>query len=559
MSTRSHKARRLKQAGWPKSWTAAVTLGIALSAPPMSAAIAQAPKPNIIVITGDDIGWFNVGAYNQGMMYSTTPNLDKMASEGMRFTDYYAEPSCTAGRANFITGELPIRTGLTTVGQAGATVGMPDEAPTIATALKALGYETGQFGKNHLGDLNRYLPTVHGFDEFFGYLYHLDAMEDPFWHSYPAAAKDVVGPRNLIHSFASSTDDATVQPRWGKIGKQRIDDEGPLPPHPMSGIKHNMETLDEDILDYSVKFIDKAKADGKPFFMWVNPTRAHVISHLSPKYQAKLTPENQWYLEEGVMSQLDDVIGGIFAKLKSASLDENTIVVFTTDNGTENFTWPDGGNTPFSAGKGTVMEGGMRVPMIIRWPGHIAAGKVENGLMSGLDFFPTFVALAGNPTVREDLLKGKELNGTSYKVHLDGYDQSALLTGKGPSTRHEIFYFAEGTLGAVRIDDWKYRFIDQPDGWIGGTVHVDWPILSNLRLDPFERMEFQKGNNGSMGYAMDFYMHEFWRFVYVQQKVGETAQTFLDFPPMQKGASFNLDALKAELQARMAAMKSKME
>ena len=542
-----------------KPWLAVCVIAAALSVPPLTAATAQAPKPNIIVIMGDDIGWSNVGAYNQGLMYSTTPNLDKMASEGLRFTDYYAEPSCTAGRANFITGELPIRTGLTTVGQAGALVGMPDQAPTIATALKALGYETGQFGKNHLGDRNEYLPTVHGFDEFFGYLYHLDAMEDPFWHSYPPALKDKVGPRNLLHTFATTTDDPTVDPRWGKVGKQRIDDVGPLPPHPMPGIKYNMETIDEDILDYSVKFIDKARNDGKPFFIWVNPTRAHVISHLSPKYQAKLTPESGWYLEEGVMAQLDDVVGGLMAKLKAEGLDDNTIVVFTTDNGTENFTWPDGGNTPFAAGKGTIMEGGMRVPMIVRWPGHIAGGKVENGIMSGLDFFPTLVDLAGDANIKDELLHGKELNGTTYKVHLDGYDQVPLLTGKGPSNRHEVFYFAENTLGAVRIDDFKFRLIDQPDGWTGGTVHVDWPILSNLRLDPFERMQFAKGNMGSFMYVSDFYMHEFWRFVFLQQMVGEYAQTFLDFPPMQRGASFNLEAVKAELQTRMNAMKNKME
>jgi arylsulfatase len=508
---------------------------------------------------GDDIGWANVGAYNQGLMYSTTPNLDKMASEGMRFTDYYAEPSCTAGRANFITGELPIRTGLTTVGQAGAKIGMPDEAPTIATVLKSMGYVTGQFGKNHLGDLNQYLPTVHGFDEFFGYLYHLDAMEDPFWHSYPPALKDVVGPRNLLHSFATDVDDPTVEPRWGRIGKQKIEDEGPLPPHPMAGIKYNMETVDEDILDYSVKFIDKAEKAGKPFFMWVNPTRAHVISHLSPKYAAKLTPENQWYLEEGVMSQLDDVVGGLMAKLKADGLEDNTILVFTTDNGAENFTWPDGGNTPFAGGKGTVLEGGMRVPMIIRWPGHIPAGKVENGIMSGLDFLPTFAAVAGDSDIKDELVKGKQLGAKTFKVYLDGYNQLDLLTGQGPSNRHEIFYFAEGTLGAVRINDWKYRMIDQPDGWLGGTVKLDWPILSNLRLDPYERMLFAKGNNGSMGYGMDFYAHEFWRFVFLQREVGEYAQTFIDFPPMQKGASFNLEAVKAEIDARLRAMKTKME
>ncbi|HTR16019.1 MAG TPA: arylsulfatase [Acetobacteraceae bacterium] len=541
-------------------FTAAAGLGFAFAATGTPAhAQEEAQKPNILVIMGDDIGWFNVGAYNQGIMYSTTPNLDQMASEGMRFTDYYAEPSCTAGRANFITGELPIRTGLTTVGQAGATVGLPDQAPTIATALKAMGYETGQFGKNHLGDLNRYLPTVHGFDEFFGYLYHLDAMEDPFWHSYPPALISKVGPRNLIHSFAAETDDPTVDPRWGKVGKQKIEDEGPLPPHPMSGIKYNMETIDEDILNYSVKFIDKAESDHKPFFLWVNPTRAHVISHLSPKYQAKLNPENGWYLEEGVMSQLDDVVGGLLKKLKDSGLDQNTIVVFTTDNGAENFTWPDGGNTPFAAGKGTIMEGGMRVPMIIKWPGHVPAGTVQNGIMSGLDFFPTFLAVAGNPDIKEELLKGKELGGTTYKVHLDGYNQLPMLSGKGPSNRHEVFYFAEGTLGAVRIDDWKFRLIDQPEGWLGGTVKVDMPILSNLRLDPFERMQFLRGNTGSFEYLGDFFIHEFWRFVFLQQMVGQYAQTFLDYPPMQRGASFNLAAVKAEIEARIAAMKGKTE
>jgi len=539
---------------------AAILAGLGLAALPSAGALAQsASKPNIIIITSDDVGWENIGAYHQGLMYDTTPNLDKMAAEGMRFTDYYQEPSCTAGRANIITGELPIRTGLTTVGQAGATVGMPDEAPTIATALKAQGYATGQFGKNHLGDLNRYLPTLHGFDEFFGYLYHLDAMEDPFWHSYPKELIDKIGPRNLLHTFAADADDATVQPRWGKIGKQRIEDEGPLPPHPMAGIKHNMETVDEDIRDYALNFIDKSEKDKKPFFVWLNPTRAHVISHLSPKYSGELTGENQWYLEEGVMSQLDDVVGSVMDKLKKDGIDDNTIVIFNSDNGTENFTWPDGGNTPFAAGKGTVMEGGVRTPMIVRWPGHVPAAKVQNGIMSGLDLFPTLLTLAGDPTIKQDLLKGKVLGDTNFKVHLDGYDQTAMLTGKGPSTRHEIFYFAEGTLGAVRIDDWKFRMIDQPDGWIGGTIKLDWPVLSNLRLDPFERMQFLKGNTGSFMYISDFYQHEFWRFVFLQKVVAEYAVTFLEYPPMQKGASFNLDAVKAEIEARIAAMKGKME
>jgi arylsulfatase A-like enzyme len=534
-------------------------LAFGLTVVPTVSGVAQEKRPNIVVIMGDDIGWENIGAYHQGLMYNTTPNLDKLASEGMRFTDYYAEPSCTAGRANFIMGELPIRTGMTTVGQAGATIGIPDEAPTIATFLKTQGYATGQFGKNHLGDLNRYLPTVHGFDEFFGYLYHLDAMEDPFWHSYPHALIDQVGPRDLVHSFATNVDDPTEQPRWGKIGKQSIEDEGPLSPHPTPGVKHNMETIDEEILDYSEKFIDKAEKDHKPFFLWMNPTRAHIISHLSPKYANKLTGENSWYLEEGVMSQLDDVVGGLMAKLKADGLDDNTIVVFTTDNGTENFTWPDGGNTPFAAGKGTIMEGGMRAPMLARWPGHVPAGKVENGIFSGLDFFPTFAAIAGDTSIKDELLKGKQLGDKTYKVHLDGYDQTAVLSGKGPSNRHELFYFAEGTLGAVRLDDWKFRLIDQPDGWIGGTVHLDMPVLSNLRLDPFERLQLPKGQMGSFYFFPDFFVHEFWRFVFLQQKVGEYAQTFVEFPPMQRGASFNLEAVKAEIEAKVRAMKGKME
>ena len=514
-----------------------------------STALAQASKPNIIFIMGDDIGWFNIGVYNQGMMAGRTPNLDKLAAEGMRFTDYYAEASCTAGRANFITGELPIRTGMTTVGQAGAKIGIPDEAPTIAAALKAQGYETGQFGKNHLGDRNEYLPTVHGFDEFWGYLYHLDAMEDPFHPNYPQSLKDKVGPRNLLHTTATTVDDPTVDPRWGKVGKQKIEDEGPLPPHPMPGIKYNMETVDDVILDHTLQFIDKSKADGKPFFIWLNPTRMHVVTHLSEKYQNMRTPENGWSIEEAGMAQLDDIVGSVMQKLKDSGLDDNTIVVFSTDNGTENFTWPDGGQTPFAGGKGTVLEGGFRVPCIIRWPGHVPAGKVDNSIISGLDWFPTFVAAAGDPNIADELKKGKQLGDRTYKVHLDGYNQMDLITGKGPSNRHEVFYFAESTLGAVRVNDFKYRFIDQPGGWLGSTVKVDWPILVNLRLDPLERTSLPSQSMNQYSW----FAYEFWRFVLVQQIVGQYAQTFLDFPPMQRGASFNMEQLKEELQKKMAA------
>jgi arylsulfatase A-like enzyme len=513
---------------------------------------AQTKQPNILVIMADDIGWFNIGAYNQGIMAGRTPNLDKLAASGMRFTDYYAEASCTAGRANFITGELPIRTGMTTVGQAGAKVGLPSQAITIATALKGMGYETGQFGKNHLGDLNEFLPCVHGFDEFFGYLYHLDAMEDPFHPNYPQDLKDKIGPRNLVHCWATTTDDTTSQPRWGPIGKQKIVDEGPLPPHPMAGIKYNMETVDEAILGFATDFMTKSKNDGKPFFVWLNPTRMHVVTHLSPKYEAMRTSENGWSEEEAGMAQLDDIVGAAMQKLQELGLADNTIVVFTTDNGAENFTWPDGGQTPFAGGKGTALEGGFRVPCMISWPGHVPAGKVENGIMSGLDWFPTLVAAAGDTNVIEELKQGKQIAGQNYKVHLDGYNQMDLITGKGPSARREIYYFTEGTLSAVRIGDYKYRFTDQPSGWLGGTVKVDWPILTNLRLDPFERTNLPSGANGSLAFY-NWFAYQFWRFVDVQQQVGLLAQSAIDFPPMQKGASFNLQVIKEQLDKKMSA------
>jgi arylsulfatase len=419
---------------------------------------------------------------------------------------------------------------------------MPDAAPTIATVLKSMGYTTGQFGKNHLGDLNKFLPCLHGFDEFFGYLYHLDAMEDPAHPNYPPALLSTVGPRNMVTCQASDKDDATNQPRWGKVGKQTIKDEGTLYPD-------RMKTVDDEILARALGFLDKAKKDNKPFFIWLNPTRMHVVTHLSEKYEKMRTSENGWSVSEAGMAQLDDIVGAVMKKLKDEGLDGNTIVAFSTDNGAENFTWPDGGQTPFAGGKGTVMEGGFRAPAIIRWPGKVPAGKVANGLISGLDWFPTFVAAAGNPNVVDELKKGKQLGATNYKVHLDGYDQTDLITGKGPSKRHEIFYFAETTLGAVRIDDYKYRFIDQPGGWLGGTVKADWPILVNLRLDPFERT----GLTGSLNYY-NWFAYEFWRFVFVKQEVAKAAQTFLDFPPMQKGASFNLEALKAELEKKMEMM-----
>jgi arylsulfatase A-like enzyme len=532
-------------------WTRKISLALAAGALLLAAtgppnARAEEKKPNIVVIMGDDIGMWNIGAYHRGLMAGRTPHLDKLAKEGMIFTDYYAEASCTAGRANFITGELPIRTGMTTVGQAGASVGLPAEAVTIATILKSMGYATGQFGKNHLGDKNEFLPCVHGFDEFFGYLYHLDAMEDPAHPNYPQELLNVVGPRNMVHCWSTTADDSTDMPRWGKIGKQKIEDAGPLYPK-------RMETVDDEIRDLSIKFIDKAKSDNKPFFVWLNPTRMHIVTHLSPKYEALRNSENGWSEEEAGMAQLDDDIGIVMDKLKAIGEDENTIVLFTTDNGTEVFTWPDGGQTPFAQSKGTVLEGGFRVPAILRWPGHVPADSVQNGIFSGMDWLPTFVAAAGNPNITEELLKGKTIGDRTYKNHLDGYNQMAAITGKGPSARHEIFYLGESTVGAVRIDDYKFRFIDQPQGWLGEKTHPDVPYITNLRLDPFERTGWpSNGTKDGAQQYFDWFKYQFWRFVFVQQVIGKEIQTFLDYPPMQRGASFNLDAVKAEMGKRMA-------
>jgi arylsulfatase A-like enzyme len=402
---------------------------------------AQQKKPNIIVIMDDDVGWFNVGAYHRGIMSGKTPNLDRLAAQGMMFTDYYAEASCTAGRANFITGEIPLRTGLTTVGQAGADVGLPEQAATIASALKAEGYETFQFGKNHLGDFNKYLPCVHGFDEFFGYLYHLDAMSDPYWFDYPQDWIDKTGPRDLTHCWATDNDDTTVMPRWGKVGKQKIEDEGPLPPFPnmrdlqnwQNGrpAKYDKETFDEVLVRHTNDAI-QGEEGWQTLLHRHNTTRMHVFTYIPPKYQAMMNFDTNYNLEEAGRAQMDDCIGELLKHIDDIGEADNPIVIFTTDNGAEVFTWPDGGMTPFRATKGTVFEGGFRVPAIIRWPGHVKPGSVENGIFSGLDWFPTLLAAAGNPDITDQLLKSVKLGDRTYKNHLDGYNQIALLRAEAP-------------------------------------------------------------------------------------------------------------------------------
>src|SRR5256886_4565878 len=534
----------------------------------ITSSFAQAKKPNILVIFGDDIGQTNVSAYSMGLMGYRTPNIDRIAKEGMMFTDYYAEQSCTAGRSSFITGQCTLRTGLSKVGVPGSPIGLQDRDVAMAQLLKAQGYATGQFGKNHLGALNKSLPIVHGFDEFFGYLSHLDAMSDPYWYSFPVDETyyNTYGLRSLIHSFATDTDDPTEMSRWGRVGKQRIVDEGPLPLFPdMSNVpnmhdlpflkaKYDMTTFDEVLVRASSDFMDKAKRDGKPFFVWHNTTRMHVWTFLSKRYSAMQNSETNYGLEEAGMAQLDDSVGALLKKLDDMGEANNTIVIFTTHNGAEVFTWPDGGMTPLKNTKGTVGEGGFRVPAIIRWPGQIKPGTVENGIFSGLDWFPTIMAAAGNPNITDQLLKGVKLGDRSYKNHLDGYNQLALLEGKGPSARHELFYFGGPHLGAVRLEDFKFTFFQQPQGWPGAKVTTDMPTMVNLRQEPFERtptLNNESLNNGGFGYVNDFMAHAFLRFVLVQQEVAKLAMTAIDYPPMQAAATFNLDAVKKEIEVKM--------
>ena len=382
---------------------------------------------------------------------------------------------------------------------------------------------------------------MHGFDEFFGFLYHLDAMEDPFQKTYPQEKNLLIGPRNMVHSWATDVDDKTVDPRWGKVGKQVIEDAGALPPK-------RMETVETEITDHAINFMQKSVDEDKPFFVWLNPSRMHVVTHLSEHYDDLRNSENGWTIYEAGMVEVDDGVGRVMSFLEENGLTENTIVMFTTDNGAEVFTWPDGGMTPFRGTKGQIFEGGMRVPMLVQWPAQIPAGQVENGMMSHLDWFPTLVAAAGNDNIVNELKNGKNIDGKTYKVHLDGYNQLDLLTGQGESNRNVVYYFAESSLGAVRIDDYKYRFIDQPDGWFGGTVDLGWPSITNLRLDPFERAGWSDGSTeyGSLNYYA-YFAYEFWRFVDAQQEIQKLVETFEEFPPIQESASFNLDSIKKKV------------
>jgi arylsulfatase A-like enzyme len=451
-------------------------------------AYGQEKKPNIVVIWGDDIGMWNVGAYAHGMM-GRTPNIDSIARNGALFTDHYGQPSCTAGRAAFIMGQMPIRTGETTVGIPGSTRGIQKEDPTLAEVLKSQGYATAQFGKNHLGDRNEFLPTVHGFDEWFGNLYHLNAEEEPEELDYPGQKnpeyRKQFGPRGVLHAWATNTDDSTVDPKFGKVGKQKIEDTGPL-------TRKRMETVDKEVTDVALSWMDKAGKSGKPFFMWWNSTAIHVWSHPNPKYVQMAVDEGR--AEEDVvrakMLEHDELVGSILKKLDELGVADNTIVVYSTDNGNEFIFWPDGGYAPFRGEKGTTWEGGVRVPCLIRWPGHIKPGSEFNGIQAHEDLFVSLAAAAGLPNLKTDLLKGYSMNGTNYKVHVDGYNNLDYWSGKSDkSARREIFYYDETDLMAVRVDAWKLDIGVKHNGdWFDEKAYPSVPYISNLLMDPMEKV-----------------------------------------------------------------------
>jgi arylsulfatase len=497
---------------------------------------AQQKKPNILVILADDVGVWNVSAYHQGMMGGRTPNIDRIANEGARFTDYYAQQSCTAGRASFITGQHPFRTGLLKVGMPGAQQGLQAKDPTIAELLKPHGYVTGQVGKNHLGDRNEYLPTVHGFDEFFGNLYHLNAEEEPEDADYPKNPefKQKFGPRGLLDCKATDKDDPTEDPRFGKVGKQACKDTGPI-------TRKRMETVEEELLARSLDFMDRSVKAGKPFFLWHNTTRMHVWTRLSPKWENK---SRYGQYADGMM-ELDYVVGGLLKKLDDLRIADNTIVVFTSDNGAEIMSWPDGGNTPFRGEKGTTWEGGMRVPGIVRWPGVIKPGTVINDVISQEDWTPTFLAAAGDPDVKEKLKKGMKAGDKTFKTHLDGYNFMPFFKGEQPKgPRREIFYFDDNAnLNAVRVDDWKLHFKTMVGNLVDGQlVPLNMPQVVNLRQDPFER--FMSESQMYFRWAGD----KLWIFVPAQGVVGQFIATFREFPPSQKSGSFTVDQVLEQLQ-----------
>ena len=516
----------------------AAIVALAVTVGPL--AHAQQQKPNILVVFGDDIGYSNISAYNMGMMGYKTPNIDGVAHQGAIFTDYYAQQSCTAGRAAFITGQSPFRTGLLKVGLPGADLGLQPQDPTIADLLRGRGYLTYQNGKNHLGDRNEFLPTVHGFDEFFGNFYHLNAEEEPENVDYPKnpAFMAKFGPRGVYKCKATAADNpAPPDPRFGAWGKQTCEDTGPLS-------QKRMETADEEFLAATLADMDSAVKAGKPFFIWHNTTRMHIWTHLQPKYQAMVAEKG---LYGAGMTEFDDNIGVLLKKLDDLGIADNTIVIITTDNGAETFSWPDGGTTPFRGEKNTNWEGGYRVPMIVRWPGVIKPGTVINDIAAHEDWAPTLLAAAGEPNVTEKLLTGYESNGKTFKVHLDGYNLTDLLSGKGPSPRKEFFYWTDdGDFAGLRYEKWKLVFLEQREHgfsvWGNPLIPLRVPLIEDLRADPYERASYEASD-------YDHWMIDrVYLLVPAQAIVGKFLMTFKEFPPRQSPASFGVDQVMQKLR-----------
>lgn len=500
-------------------------------------------KPNVLVILADDVGWFDIGAYHRGMMGARTPNIDRIAAEGALFTDCYGQASCTAGRAALITGQIPMRTGLTTVGMPGAPQGIQPEDPTLAELLKPQGYMTAQIGKNHLGDRNEFLPTVHGFDEFYGNLYHLNAEDEPEQADYPHdhAAMEFFKPRGVLDCKASDVDDPTEDPRFGRVGKQTIEDTGPL-------TRKRMETIEDDLLARSLGFIDRAHAADKPFLLWHNTTRMHVWTRLSERWRDK----TKYGLYADGLQELDWVVGELLGKLDELGMTDDTIVIFTTDNGAEKFSWPDGGTSPFRGEKGLGWEGGFRVPFAIRWPGGVPAGQVLNGIVSLEDVVPTVMAAVGVPDVKEQLQQGYQAGEKQFQVHLDGYNQLPYFSGETEeSLRNEFFYYGEHELYAIRYRNWKVHFQVKDDWFAGQLMRPTVPQPVNLRVDPFEQhME-------SPYYP--FYVGEkLWTIMPAGYILKLHADTFKEFPPRQAPANFNpQEMLNSVLDAAAAGVGNK--
>ncbi len=509
----------------------------------------MADKPNILVIWGDDIGITNISAYSQGLMGYRTPNIDRIAAEGMLFTDSYGEQSCTAGRSAFITGQSVYRTGLSKVGIPGSTIGLPASVPTIAELLKPHGYATGQFGKNHLGDRNEFLPTVHGFDEFFGNLYHLNAEEDPEAPDWPPSDKypkfnEMFRPRGVIHSWATDVDDATEDARYGRVGKQKIEDTGPL------NIAR-MPTVDEEFRDAALDFIDRQAASDTPFFVWFNSTHMHFRTHAKPESIGQAGPGQSPYHD--TMIDHDKVVGSLLDKLDELGIADNTIVIYSTDNGPHMNTWPDGAMTPFRNEKNSNWEGAYRVPEMIRWPGKIAAGSVSNEIIQHHDWLPTFLAVAGDPNIVDELKTGLDVGDKHFKSHIDGYNLLPYLTGEeDESPRKGFFYFNDdGGLVAVRFFNWKVVFMEQRvqgtlQIWLEPFVVLRGPKIYNLRTDPFERADITSNT------YFDWYFYHDYMAQGAVAICTEFLKTFEEFPPAQRAATFSIDQAIEKLNQQLA-------